>query len=133
MFYVLPAAAFEIGDLELQAKQNFCFQILNLQVERLTKMHFRKWLSTNRQFQWCWRNIIRQEYGANFGHEHYFLAYICSFYFVGVSQCLLLVLIFHVLLLEANVSPGVLCVTCNTQKIYLVDGLMEIHTHRHQA
>ena len=34
------------------------------------------------------------------------------------------------LLLEANVSPGVLCVTCNTQKIYLVDGLMEIHTHR---
>ena len=38
MFYVLPAAAFEIGDLELQAKQNFGFQILNLQVERLTKM-----------------------------------------------------------------------------------------------
>ena len=46
------------------------------------------------------------EYGANFGHEYYFLAHVLYTFLVTAfhghvhhsSQCLLLVLIFHVLL-----------------------------------
>ena len=54
------------------------------------------------------------EYGANFGHEYYFLAYVHST--LMVYLCLLLVLDFRVLLVM-DVSPGLPCVTCNTRKI----------------